>query len=75
MASSVTMKAKGALPIGREQVGVEFIAREDGAQVGELTVSKGGVRWRTARAQDGKANDRLLTWKQLDSLIAGKPRQ
>ena len=45
-------------PLGREENGVSFeIKSNDGEKIGELIVSKGGIRWKAAGQHDhGFAN-------------------
>jgi hypothetical protein len=58
-------------PLSREENGVVFSVDDDDGRVGELLVSKGGVRWRPRNGRD----HHFINWRELDELMRGRPRR
>jgi hypothetical protein len=52
-------------PLSREEVGIVFVVADDDGKFGELTVSKGGVRWRPSR----KRQPHFMTWSEFDHVM------
>lgn len=46
---------------------VEFQVRSDGAKLGRLTVSRGGIGW----CPSAKQKERHLGWETFDKLVRG----
>jgi hypothetical protein len=60
----------GVMPVSREENGTIFsVHNDDGVLMGELVVSKGGIRWR--RNGQTERTRRLVRWNQLEPMIAG----
>ncbi|GGE79612.1 hypothetical protein H1W37_16150 [Stappia taiwanensis] len=54
-------------PLSREENGVEFeIHANDGAKIGELVVSKGGVRWKPK----GQHDHFFADWKKFNKIMS-----
>jgi len=51
-------------PLSREANGVVFDVSVDEGKIGELIVSKGGLRWKPK----GKRDHHFIHWKQFDTL-------
>ena len=49
-------------PLSREELGIVFVVADEQGRFGELTVSKGGVRWRPR----GKHQPHFMTWPEVD---------
>jgi hypothetical protein len=52
-------------PLKREQKGVTFDVKIRGKRFGQLTVSQGGLRWRTR----GKRNRDFFSWERFDKAL------
>jgi hypothetical protein len=52
-------------PLSREEVGIVFAVSDDDRKFGELTVSKGGLRWRPSR----KHQPHFMTWPEFDRVM------
>ena len=52
-------------PLSREENGVTFEVKNDDGKLGELIVSKGGVRWKPK----GKQDHYFASWKKFDSIM------
>jgi hypothetical protein len=58
-------------PLSREENGVNFdVSTEDG-KLGELIVSKGGLRWKPK----GKQDHHFMRWGQFDALAREYPKK
>jgi hypothetical protein len=64
VATSVSMSIDSA-DVQNEQTAPTFDITQDGSVVGTLTVSKGGLRWRTRHAHQPV----LRSWTAFDELI------
>jgi hypothetical protein len=49
-------------PLSREENGIVFIVNDGEGKFGELTISKGGVRWRPR----SKHQPHFMTWAAFD---------
>lgn len=58
----------GPHEVGKEQVGIKFDVKDESGQMGELTISKGGVRWAARNARSPK----LMTWEEFAKRMAEK---
>jgi hypothetical protein len=58
-------------PLSREENGFVFTVRDGGEKIGELVVSKGGVRWKPSRKRD----HHFASWRQFDSFMRDMPRR
>lgn len=70
MANSVEISITSH-PLSREENGVIFVVSTDGGKLGELTVSKGGIRWKPKNKHDGH----FMKWAELDQTMRDKPRK
>ena len=61
MAHSVEVNITGH-PLSREENGIVFVVNDGEGKFGELTISKGGVRWRPR----GKHQPHFMTWAAFD---------
>jgi hypothetical protein len=61
MANSVEVNISNH-PLSREEHGIVFVVTDGEGKFGELTVSKGGVRWRPR----GKHQPHFMTWAAFD---------
>jgi hypothetical protein len=52
-------------PLSREESGVSFVVVDDGAKLGELVVSKGGIRWKPKNKRD----HHFMNWNELDATM------
>jgi hypothetical protein len=52
-------------PLSREENGVVFEIREATAKIGELVVSKGGVRWKPK----GQHDHLFASWRKFDAVM------
>lgn len=58
-------------PLSREENGVRFKVSTGKGKFGQLTVSKGGLRWRPRAKQD----DHFISWRDLDTAMRDYPRR
>ena len=59
-------------PLRREETGVVFnVTSNDGTRIGELVVSKGGIRWRAKNERD----HHFLSWARLDEAMSQAPKR
>lgn len=62
----------GKAEISRAETAPTFEVRgDDGALIGELIVSTGGVRWRVARTQSAH----FVMWDRFSALMEAQPRE
>jgi hypothetical protein len=52
-------------PLSREETGIVFVVEDDDGRFGELTVSKGGLRWRPR----SKHQPHFLRWAEFDRVM------
>jgi hypothetical protein len=71
MATEISMNAT-ALGVENEQTAPRFEVEVDGARLGQLRVSRGGVRWLPTGHQDDAHH---LTWPQFDRLMRDQVRR
>ena len=57
--------------LSREETGVEFVVDSDSGRLGELVVSKGGLRWRPRNKHD----HHFISWQELDELMRPRPKR
>ncbi len=62
MARSVSVNMTNH-PLSREENGVSFTVMNAGSKMGELVVSKGGLRWKPK----GKHDHHFMGWHELDA--------
>jgi len=71
MATTVKMSAQG-LEVFNEQTAPKFDVKDGGTTIGELTVSKGGVRW----LPNGFSEPHFyLSWSDFNALMQKQKRQ
>ena len=58
-------------PLSREENGVDFHVEGNDGKLGELKISKGGVRWKPK----GKQDHHFISWKDLDQLMRDQPKK
>ena len=58
-------------PLSREENGVDFTVSGNGGKLGELRVSKGGLRWKPK----GKHDHHFINWKDLDEFMRDRPKR
>ena len=64
------MDANRRNAVSREENGTIFsVQNDDCVLMGELVVSKGGIRWRRNGQTEGTR--RLVRWNQIESMIGG----
>jgi hypothetical protein len=63
---SVTLKKH---PLSREENGIVFDVNDGGAKLGQLIVSKGGLRWKPRNKRDHHRSG----WKDFEKYMLGKP--
>jgi hypothetical protein len=70
MAKTVTVNITSH-PLSREENGVIFDVSSGSGKIGELVVSKGGLRWKPK----GKQDHHFLDWRQFDTLARDYPKK
>lgn len=71
MANEVFLSVR-RVEVLKEQTAPRFEVIVDGAKLGELRVSKGGVRWIPRNHQEDAHH---LSWEQFDALMREQPRR
>lgn len=71
MANEVFLSV-GRVEVLNEQTAPRFEVYVDGAKLGELRVSKGGVRWIPRNHQE---DGHHVGWEQFDDLMREQPRR
>ena len=69
MASKTVTISLNSHPLSREENGINFDVKDGTNVFGELTVSKGGLRWRPKNTQ----KDQFCNWRDLDAFMKTKP--
>jgi hypothetical protein len=68
MAKHVVLSTEG-MEVSREEAGAVFSVKDDKAGViGDLTVSTGGLRWRSKYQRESE----LIRWEELDELVKAR---
>lgn len=62
----------GAVSILNEQTAPHFTVSADGSKLGELRVSKGGVRWLARGLQE---DAHFVSWAKFDAWMKSQPRR
>jgi hypothetical protein len=58
-------------PLSREENGVDFHVDDDDGKLGELRISKGGVRWKPKNKHDYH----YISWRELDQFMRDQPKR
>jgi len=58
-------------PLSREENGVDFHVEDNDGKLGELKISKGGIRWKPR----GRRDHHFMSWEDLDQFMKGQPRR
>lgn len=61
----LSLPATTAIPVG--PVDHQLVVRRDGAMLGTMTFSQGGIDWRPARKQKSYG----LSWAEFDAVMQG----
>ena len=70
MATNVSVNL-ASHPLSREENGVDFFVQNGDGKLGELRVSKGGVRWKPK----GKQDHHFISWHDLDAYMRELPKR
>lgn len=68
MASHVSVNLTSH-PLSREENGVDFVVENNDGKLGELRVSRGGVRWKPRNRRD----HHFISWTDLDEFMRERP--
>jgi hypothetical protein len=64
----------GEQTLRREEQGITFTVEQRSARLGELTISKGGLRWLSANEKEAGGHH-FASWADLKAFMDSKPRK